>query len=201
MIHLKKTSFPEALVGVNALKGRGFHEWLFCPSMLFQSMDKWWGDQRKRDNPHEGLDLFLYSDKQGRTHRLDSETKIPAMYDGEIIRVLGDFLGKTIIMRHDTLRNEEGVLCTMFGHTKPEGNVFEGTTIQEGDVIASLSAPASGRSGVKAHLHISVGLLSPSVLYEHLDWGMIGDPASMVLLDPLQIPGWQYQLRECKELL
>jgi len=201
MIYLKKTSFPEALVGVNALKRRGFHEWLFCPSMLFQSMDTWWGDQRKRDNPHEGLDLFLYSDKQGRTHRLDSETKIPAMYDGEVVRILGDFLGKTIIMRHGALSNEEGELFTIFGHTEPAENVFEGKTSKEGEVIASLSSLAQAKSGIEAHLHISLGLLSPSVSYEHLDWQMIRDPDYMVLLDPLQIPGWQYQLRECKELL
>ena len=201
MTVLKKTSFPDALVQVNALKGRGFHAWLFCPSMLFQSVDTWWGDQKRRDNPHEGLDLLFYCDRRGRTHHLNSETKVPAMYNGQVVRILNDFLGKTIIMGHGALGNEEGVFCTMFGHTKPEENIIEGTTIQEGEVIASLADPLSARSGVKAHLHISMGLLGPSVSYQHLDWRMMGDPASMHFFDPLQVPGWHYQVRECNELL
>ena len=46
---LKKTRFTEFLIRENSLDERGFQEWVFCPGMLFNSLDKWWGDQGLRD--------------------------------------------------------------------------------------------------------------------------------------------------------
>jgi hypothetical protein len=33
----------------NALHISGFEEWVFCPGMLFNALDKWLGKQGRRD--------------------------------------------------------------------------------------------------------------------------------------------------------
>ncbi|MGD8980799.1 MAG: hypothetical protein PVF42_04345, partial [Desulfobacterales bacterium] len=50
---LRNTRFTEFLVQKNAFGKGGFKGWIFCPGMLFNSTDKWWGDQSKRDKSHE----------------------------------------------------------------------------------------------------------------------------------------------------
>src|SRR3989339_1498275 len=92
--------FTESLVRENALDECGFKGWVFYPGMLFNAKDKWWGDQGKRDKPHEGLDLCLYRDQQDRVFRLDEKTKIPALYDGLVVRIFDDFIGKSVMMEH-----------------------------------------------------------------------------------------------------
>ncbi|RLB77393.1 MAG: hypothetical protein DRH24_16320 [Deltaproteobacteria bacterium] len=58
-LSLSNTGFTEFLIRKNALNPGGFNGWVFCTGMLFNSTDKWWGDQGKRDKPHEGFDLCL----------------------------------------------------------------------------------------------------------------------------------------------
>lgn len=42
---LRNSRFTEFLIRENALGDNGFKGWVFCPGMLFNSTDKWWGDQ------------------------------------------------------------------------------------------------------------------------------------------------------------
>jgi hypothetical protein len=51
--------------------------------MLFNSTDKWWGDQGKRDQPHEGLDLCLYKDGKNTILSLGEKAEVPVIFDGE----------------------------------------------------------------------------------------------------------------------
>jgi hypothetical protein len=67
-------SFQQQLISFNHLD---LKEWLFHPAMLFGSQNKWWGDLGKRDGPHEGLDLCLYSTGKGNISRLDEKTRVP----------------------------------------------------------------------------------------------------------------------------
>ena len=68
--------------------------------MLFNSTDKWWGDQGKRDKPHEGLDLCLYKDREDKILRLGENAKVPVIYDGIVVGIVDDFLGKSVIIEH-----------------------------------------------------------------------------------------------------
>ena len=105
---LRNTRFTEFLIQKNALDKGGFKEWVFCPGMLFNSTDKWWGDQGKRDKPHEGLDLCLYKDRKDTILRLGEKAKVPAIYDGRVVRIVDDFLG-----------NGDLIFCCHFGKHIP----------------------------------------------------------------------------------
>ena len=113
----------------------GFKEWIFSPGMLFNASDKWWGDQGKRDKPHEGLDLCLYKDRRGRMRRLDEKTKIPVIYDGIVVGIVNDFLGKSVIIEHGLTDSDNNRFCTIYGHLNPHKGLHVGRIVKEGDII------------------------------------------------------------------
>ncbi len=116
---LKKSRFTEWMVRKNSLDAFGFQEWAFSPGMLFNSNDKWWGNQGKREMPHEGLDLCFYRDRENRIHHLNEKTKIPVLYDGVIVRVMDDFIGKSVMVEHRFYKSSYPRFCTIYGHTTP----------------------------------------------------------------------------------
>jgi hypothetical protein len=74
------------------------------PGMAFGAMDKWWGDQGRRERPHEGVDLCLYRDGHGEVRRLGEHARLPAMYDATVVRLCDDFLGRSVMMEHELPR-------------------------------------------------------------------------------------------------
>ena len=190
---LRKTQFNEVLIRENALNKKGFKEWLFYSGMLFDAPDKWWGDRRKRDRPHEGLDLCLYSDRLDRVLSLDEKTKIPVMYDGTVVRILNDFLGKSIIMEHGLYKNDNSRFCTIYGHTNPYVDIHAGRIVKEGDIIATLADSSKLKTNIIPHLHISLGWISEVVSYDKLDWETIAASNTLTLLNPLHIIDWRYR--------
>ncbi len=165
---------------------RGFEEWIFYPGMLFNELEKWWGDKKgERYRSHEGLDLFLYRDQKGKIHRLDKNTRVPAMHDGVVVSILDDFLGKSVIMEHGFADSDNRRLCSIFAHTNPYKGIHVGRVVREGDVIATLADASTSEAGIATHVHISVGWVLNSVSYDRFDWETIGSPDSMTLLDPL----------------
>ncbi len=95
-----KPDFTKTLIQKNRLDKRGFSDWVFLPGMLFKSPDKWWGDRGKREKPHEGLDLCLFRDNQDKIVRLDGKIMIPAIYDSIVVRIIKDFIGKSIFLEN-----------------------------------------------------------------------------------------------------
>ena len=73
----RKSQFSALLITSNGLDRNGFHQWAFYPGMLFRSEAKWWGDWGIRTRPHEGLDLCLYQDTDGKVRSLDATVNIP----------------------------------------------------------------------------------------------------------------------------
>lgn len=155
--------------------------------MLFHSLDKWWGDHGRRDKPHEGLDLCMYKDRRSRILRLDGKTKIPAMVDGVVVRIFNDFLGKSMIIEHDLHNNDSSRFCTIYGHTKPHGDLHVGSIVNEGDIIATLVDSIESKHNILPHLHLSLGWTSKCISYDRLDWETIGTPNTLTLLDPLHV--------------
>jgi hypothetical protein len=186
-LFLRNSRFTEFLIQKNGLGEGGFKGWVFCTGMLFNSTDKWWGDRGKRDKPHEGLDLCLYKDRNGTILRLGNKAKVPAIYDGKVIVIIDDFLGKSIIIEHSFPDRDSSRLCTIYGHTIPRDNLHVGNIVEEGDIIATLTGPSRSKSNIFPHLHISLGRTSKEISYDRLDWENIGDPNTLTLLDPLQI--------------
>jgi murein DD-endopeptidase MepM/ murein hydrolase activator NlpD len=186
---LDTSRFTEHLVRANRLDNDTLKEWVFCPGMLFRANAQWWGDHRDRTTPHEGLDLCFYRDREGRIQSLDNSTWIPAMFEGTVVGIIPDFLGRSVVLRHQIPGDGARVFCTMYGHTNPESEMQIGQIVREGETIARLTHTRSSSTEVRAHLHLSIGLVPATFLFEGLDWAAIGDPGTMTLVDPLPTIG------------
>jgi murein DD-endopeptidase MepM/ murein hydrolase activator NlpD len=198
----KKSRFSEFLIRENGLDQSGFKEWIFCTGMLFRSPDRWWGDRGMRDKIHEGLDLCLYGDLQNRILSLNRKTKIPAMYDGVVVRMFNDFIGKSVIVEHQLPGFKQGRFCTIYGHTDPVSDLQPGKMVKEGNILATLANAGKSETGILTHLHISVGWTSKIISYDKLDWENIGAPNHLTLLDPLTVMDWNYLVlnhEECEK--
>jgi peptidase M23-like protein len=182
---LRATRYTECLIQANGWRDGAFKEWVLYPGMLFRAPTQWWGDRAKRKTPHEGLDLCFYRDKEDRMLSLDGDTQIPAMVDGVVVGMIGDFLGTSVIVRHCIPGNDAAAFYTMYGHTDPGSEMRTGRMVRRGETIARVAHMRSARSQVRAHLHISIGLASRLLSDEELDWAAIGDPDTMTLVDPL----------------
>ena len=67
--------------------------------MGFGATGKWWAEGM-RATPHNGLDMRLYEDADGREAALDEATLVPTMDDGEVVAIIRDFLGESVFVAH-----------------------------------------------------------------------------------------------------
>lgn len=190
---LKKTRFTETLIEENGLDQNGFDSWLFCPGMLFNSPQKWWGDHGRRDFPHEGIDLCLYRDRTKRTLRLDEKSRIPVMHAGVVKAIFTDYLGKAVIIEHELPESENGRFLSVYAHTAPRADVKIGARVKEGDIIGNIAGTGNSKARIIPHLHLSLGLPSPSLNYDPFVWNIMRNPDLITLLDPLGAIDWPYQ--------
>lgn len=183
-----RSAFTDFFIRENGLDGfEGFKEWLLCPEMLIDASGKWWGDFGVRDVRHQGLDLCCYRTSNGEIIYLNGHTKIPAMYDGVLVGVINDFLGKSLILKHSIPGIGVEDFLTVYGHTHPGQGIHIGKACKEGETIARVADIKSSRSGVRPHLHLSIGRLSQPVPYARLNWELMSDPDTMIMIDPLQL--------------
>lgn len=184
---LRTSRFTEFLIRENLLNMHGLTEWIFYPGMLYNAPDKWWDDAGMRNKPHEGLDLCLYRDEGGKVRCINNQTNIPVLYDGTVVSIIDDFLGKSIIVEHNFLECPGNRFCTMYGHLTLRQDLQVGSKLCEGDVLARVAAVDMARVNILPHVHISMGWIPECIPYHTLDWTIIGDPAKLLLADPLQI--------------
>lgn len=180
-----KTRFTEHMVRENGLSERGFEGWVFAPGMLFDAGDKWWGDRGKRGTPHEGLDICLYKDGQGRVLRLDAGSRVPVMYDGAVVGIIDDFLGKSVIVEHRFPEVPRVGLITIYGHTVPCRDCLVGGSVKGGDIIATIAGPGASTRHRYPHLHVCLGWPSGRIALEGLNWHNMRE--GLIMLDPLAI--------------
>ena len=192
--HLSAGHADEYLIDCNRLREAGFEEWLFYPGMLFMSPDKWWGNGGCRPAPHEGSDFCLWRDRNGRRFRLDGNTRIPAMFEGEVVGISDDFLGKSVYMRHDICDSRGSRLYTLLGHTAPRDSLRKGSQLDQGEVFAHISVRERKKMKIPPHLHISVAWMDASYPDEKLGWEMLGRTPEIRLLDPLEVIGCKYAI-------
>jgi len=190
---LKRSRFTELLMRNNVAEGYGFKEWIFCPGMLFNVPGKWWGGRGKRSRPHEGLDLCLYRNRKDRILRLKEGMAVPAMYDGVVVKIIDDFLGKSVIIDHSSPGHR---FCSIYGHTIPHRGIEAGSRVNEGDLIAAIADTGRSKTGLFPHLHITIGLVSEGTSYDRMDWQTIGSQSMLTLLDPLGVIGGNYVIQD-----
>jgi len=184
--------FTEYLIGHNSLDERGFEKWIFHPGMLFHSTDRWWGDGGSRDHPHQGLDLCLYRDRNGDDHALDRKIKVPLIYDGEVVNIITDYIGKSVFLIHDISDGKGNQLYSIYGHTEPYDGLGKGKTLNEGDVIATIKDTKEKKVDIMPHLHLSLAWVPKCLPYHKLNWKIISDPGICTLLNPLEFIDCKY---------
>jgi murein DD-endopeptidase MepM/ murein hydrolase activator NlpD len=181
-----KSSFTDVLVRKNNLDKQGFIAWFFYSGMEFGAWDTWWGEKSKRDRPHEGIDLCYYHGAADTIFHIDDKAKIPAMYDGTVVKIMGDFLGKTIIIKHSFPETGRGTFLTMYGHTAPVEGLKTGQSAKAGDIIATLAASLGSKTPLP-HLHMTLAWNPEPIPYDALDWTTIGNPDVVRLVNPLRV--------------
>lgn len=186
--------FHERLLFLNNLDGLGFKEWISHPAMLLDSLHEWWGDQGRRERPHEGLDLCLYRTKEGSIHHVADETKIPVIFEGQISNVTDDFLGESVFVSHGAYDSNERQLHTIYGHVKPGDDIRPGERLSEGDIVGVIAETRNGGVALPHHLHISVAWIPNTMHVQELGWQTINDLTRVVFLDPLGIIEWPYSI-------
>ena len=149
--------------------------------MLFLSEFKWWGDKGHRGSPHSGLDLRLYETAGGKIETIAEDTMIPIMYEGEIVRVISDFLGYTFFAAHD-IREGDSQLFSIYGHVQQTTDIDAGKWIDEGTAVARLSGQRS--LDVHPHLHLSIALIPKTIPFQDLTWDTLNKDDNILFLDP-----------------
>jgi murein DD-endopeptidase MepM/ murein hydrolase activator NlpD len=191
-VSLKKTRFTEMLIEANGLDPDDFQSWLFCPGMRFHSPNKWWGDLGRRDFPHEGIDFCLYSDGSRRVRRLDHDTRIPVMHDGVVRSVFADYLGQAVVIQHKKTQPEIDPLISIYAHTRPLDHIKPGVILSQGDIIATIADTSRSKVNILPHLHVTLGLPSPELVFEKFIWNDMRDPGLVDLLNPQGVIDWPW---------
>lgn len=168
-------------------------EWIFCPGMMFLDVEKWWGDSGLRLRAHEGLDLLLYADHQGKVCQLNETSPIPVLGNGVILCIIPDFLGRSIIVEHTLPKEGSGRLYSIYAHTCPGNEVRAGMAMREGDILGTVAGPHGSPFPMAPHLHVSVGWTPAPVPSGRLNWDTIADPDVLNLLDPLAVMDCRYR--------
>lgn len=181
----RKSSFWDALIRLNGLDKQGFVEWVFKPGMLFNDLFLWWGDGGARRMPHEGLDVCYYRNVSGQNFPLTKKTVIPVIYDGKIVRIHDDFLGKSLYVAHEIYEGNGKRLFTVYGHISPLRGTAEGKELREGVPFATIADAGTGKTVIPPHVHLSVAWISVTFPFERLNWDAMGDPNVVTLCNPL----------------
>jgi hypothetical protein len=182
-----KSFFCTYLVALNRPHLDNLQKWIFLPGMLFNSLEKWWGDHGTRPTPHEGLDLCRFEDAGGNTQVLDRYTKIPAAFAGEIVKIDRDFLGQSIFIRHAIFDTRGRQLYSAYGHTKPEDTLTVGSPVAAGEAIATISDFSAKKFAVLPHVHLTFAWMPKVIDINGLNWDNIGKHPDLTLIDPLAL--------------
>lgn len=185
--NIPPSDFISRLVEINRMKIYGFERFVFFPGMMFNSKEKWWGDGGLRAVSHEGLDLCFFEGEGGAKFRLDETVQVPMVYDGVIVHMMDDFLGKTVVTRHGFGDFRYGDMLSLYGHVLPDPHLHVGDRIYQGDVFACLSGTAGRPTLLPPHLHISLAKAWMLPQVRVLTWKMLNQADRSVFIDPLTV--------------
>jgi murein DD-endopeptidase MepM/ murein hydrolase activator NlpD len=129
----------------------GFTRWVFRGGMLFGDRIEWWKDCVRRRTEHEGIDFAEGSRPGENIKSVPRGTTIRAIADGEIVGIMNDFLGKTVVIRHQNTDETDAIFYTLLSHIQPHAG--RGDFVAGGQIIGEIGV--STNAGVPAHLHLS----------------------------------------------
>jgi murein DD-endopeptidase MepM/ murein hydrolase activator NlpD len=165
----------------------GFKSWVFHPDMLFQALEKWWGDQGPRAVPHEGLDLYSFETDGGGVRTVDQQTQIPAAFAGQVVKIDRDFLGKSIYISHTIYTAGGSQLLSAVGHTIPRDGLQTGQQVAAGEIIAAVAGVPGKKTNLPPHVHLTFAWVPVDFKVDQLTWKNLGHDPGISLIDPLAV--------------
>jgi len=190
-------SYLEKIAKINNLdiikSDTGTGKWVFHHGMLFSSPDTWWQNRNgsqphKRKTLHEGLDILLFRGTNKQIQKLNTDTLIPAATNGKIINICDDFIGKSIVVRHNISFKQKLDLIFIYAHILPNSSLKIGTSLNQGEIIATISKTDKKRTVPPPHLHLSVIEIPKETPFKHLNWEFFSDRKSRLnMINPLFI--------------
>lgn len=185
--------FSDYLIKNNHLDEEGFKEWIFVSGMLFNSREIWWKEDGTRPYPHEGIDFHMFRDLSGKTHTLKTDVKISLLFDGKVVHIINDFIGKSIFVIHNNIKDGNNhILHSIYAHTKPESDIEVGKTLKEGEIVATIAGTDIKKTNVPHHLHLSTAWISDKIQYDTLNWNTINSGEFVTFCDPLMFIDCNY---------
>jgi hypothetical protein len=185
---LPPSGFFHSLARRNGLEGSAFGGWIFPPGTGFGETEAWWREGT-RAHPHEGVDVFLYADAAGGRGRLPAGAVVPPVWEGVVVRVVPDHLGKTVFVAHHRCGRRGRRLHSVYGHLVPGEGIAPGLPVAADHLLGRVADTAGRRVPMAPHLHLSLALVDASVRPGDLGWDLMRDPRSVTLLDPRGIGG------------
>jgi murein DD-endopeptidase MepM/ murein hydrolase activator NlpD len=176
---MQSSGFTERFVRLNNLHRRGFKDWLFQAGMGFTAAEKWWSDHGARPTGHQGVDFAAFLDDEKREHRLEAGLLVPPLFNGKVVQIVDDLLGRTIIVDHAIRDQDDLVLHAFYAHLTPHGTISQGAEIGTDSILGAI---APGRT-CPAHLHISTAWLARDLSLGKFSW----QTSSLQFFDPLEI--------------
>ncbi|MBN1567439.1 MAG: M23 family metallopeptidase [Acidobacteria bacterium] len=160
-------------------KESGFEYWIFNPGMLFGDHIEWWGDRCRRRTEHEGFDFARGSIAGTGIRFIPEGVPVRSMADGDVVAMLDDFLGKTVVVRHPAIIRPNGdVFHTLLSHIQPRTTKMSPVT--KGQVVGEV--PKTTNPRVPAHLHLTAAWIPPSLTQDELKMDHIHPAFAPVIL-------------------
>ena len=175
--------FTERLTSCNPALEEKFRHWFWPIGTCLGDKQLWWGKQKKRLTPHEGVDLAYYMDKKGGKQHLAPGLRIPTIFSGTAVQLHHDFLNWSVYIRHEQFSRHDAVLHTVYGHVQPNEGLDIGREFGEGEPMALLEEYA--KSAVPIHLHFTIAWIPKDIPSLELSWQMLNEYEGIVLVDPL----------------
>jgi hypothetical protein len=155
----------------------GLKSWVFSEGMLFLDRMEWWGTKNRRRTEHEGIDFALGKDA-GNVSSIPSGTPVRAIAGGEVVAILNDFLGKTILVQHSTIRNKANIFYTLYSHIQPVSDLP--AKAYQGQILGVVGESKSGSAPM--HLHLTAAWIPESILPGQLTMDHINHAFAPIVL-------------------
>lgn len=169
------------------------HSFFFMKGMHFLDSYQWW-NEKKRSSCHEGLDIATFLDYSATRQLYPAKSLIPVLLPGIAVHQHSDFLGHTLYVRHEQVKQQSKILHSLYAHIDIAEDL--GETISLETVIGSLSNVASPKT-IAPHLHLSIAWIEENLNLENVSWKdfsnqpkiQLVDPINFITLNPAEIQG------------
>jgi hypothetical protein len=163
----------------------GLGRWAFRSGMLFGDPVEWWGACNRRRTVHEGIDFVEGFGLSGGKQAISENLPVRSIADGELVAILDDFIGKTVVVRHSSIKQLPGdVLHSFLSHIQPD--IAGLGAIDRGQLVGRVAKPVSVR--VSPHLHLTCAWIPEGLCVQEIGLDVIHPGfAPVALVNPCRL--------------